>query len=54
MLVQPGYMMIEMARMSVEDGLVMQFYPGCYRYHNLLVYKKFGADKGYDIPVSTE
>lgn len=49
-----GHMMIEMARMSVEDGLVMQFHTGCYRNHNPLVYKKFGADKGHDIPVSTE
>jgi glucuronate isomerase len=49
-----GYMMIEMARMSVEDGLVMQFHSGCYRNHNPLVYQKFGADKGHDIPVETE
>ncbi len=49
-----GYMMIEMARMSVEDGLVMQFHSGCYRNHNPLVYQKFGADKGADIPVETE
>ena len=49
-----GYMMIEMARMSVEDGLVMQFHAGCYRNHNPLVYEAFGADKGHDIPVETE
>src|SRR5512136_1767886 len=49
-----GYMMIEMARMSVEDGLVMQFHSGCYRNHNPLVFEKFGADKGHDIPVETE
>lgn len=49
-----GYMMIEMARMSVEDGLVMQFHTGCYRNHNPLVFEKFGADKGHDIPVETE
>jgi glucuronate isomerase len=49
-----GHMMIEMARMSVEDGLVMQFHTGCYRNHNSLVFKKFGSDKGNDIPVSTE
>src|SRR5512143_2112991 len=49
-----GYMMIEMARMSVEDGLVMQFHSGCYRNHNPLVFEKFGADKGDDIPVETE
>jgi glucuronate isomerase len=49
-----GHMMIEMARMSVEDGLVMQFHAGCYRNHNPIVYEKFGADKGCDIPVQTE
>ncbi|MBN1658297.1 MAG: glucuronate isomerase [Anaerolineae bacterium] len=49
-----GHMMIEMARMSVEDGLVMQFHAGCYRNHNPLVFEKFGADKGHDIPVETE
>jgi len=49
-----GYMMIEMARMSVEDGLVMQFHSGCYRNHNPLVFERFGADKGHDIPVETE
>lgn len=49
-----GYMMIEMARMSIEDGLVMQFHSGCYRNHNPLVYERFGADKGHDIPVETE
>lgn len=49
-----GYMMIEMARMSIEDGLVMQFHSGCYRNHNPSVYEKFGADKGHDVPVETE
>jgi glucuronate isomerase len=49
-----GHMMLEMARMSVEDGLVMQFHAGCYRNHNPVVYDKFGADKGSDIPIETE
>lgn len=49
-----GYMMIEMARMSVEDGMVMQLHAGCYRNHNPVVFEKFGADKGDDIPVETE
>jgi glucuronate isomerase len=49
-----GYMMIEMARMSIEDGLVMQFHSGCYRNHNPRLFEKFGADKGHDIPVETE
>jgi glucuronate isomerase len=49
-----GFMMIEMARMSVEDGMVMQLHAGCYRNHNPVVFEKFGADKGCDIPVATE
>jgi glucuronate isomerase len=49
-----AHMLVEMARMSSEDGLVMQLHPGCWRSHNLAVREKFGADKGCDIPVATE
>jgi len=49
-----SHMLIEMARMSIEDGLVMQIHPGSLRNHNLMVYERFGADKGADIPVTTE
>ncbi|MBN1700001.1 MAG: glucuronate isomerase [Spirochaetales bacterium] len=49
-----GHMMMEMARMSTEDGLVMQIHPGSYRNHNLGLFRKFGPDKGADIPVATE
>ena len=49
-----GHMAIEMARMSTEDGLVMQFHAGCYRNHNPVVFGEFGADKGHDVPVETE
>ncbi|MDD5371306.1 MAG: glucuronate isomerase [Anaerolineaceae bacterium] len=49
-----GHMLIEMARMSTEDGLVMQIHPGVYRNHNQLVYERFGVDRGADIPVVTE
>jgi glucuronate isomerase len=49
-----GHMMIEMARMSVDDGMVMQLHAGSYRNHNPIVFEKFGADKGCDIPVKTE
>ncbi len=49
-----GHMLIEMARMSVEDGLVMQIHPGVFRNHSSLVYKRYGRDKGVDIPVETE
>jgi len=49
-----GHMLMEMARMSVEDGMVMQLHAGALRDHNLLVARRFGADKGGDIPVATE
>jgi glucuronate isomerase len=49
-----AHMLMEMARMSCEDGLVMQLHPGSYRNHNDEIFKKFGADKGCDIPVKTE
>lgn len=49
-----GHMLIECARMSVEDGLVMQLHPGSWRDHNPEVYQRFGADKGADIPIAAE
>jgi len=49
-----GHMLMEMARMSVEDGLVMQIHPGSYRNHNTAVYERFGPDKGADMPIATE
>jgi glucuronate isomerase len=49
-----GQMLIEMARMSVEDGLVMQLHPGSYRNHNRLIFERFGPDMGADIPIPTE
>ena len=49
-----AHMMMEMARMSIEDGLVMQIHPGCCRNHNQMIFNRFGADKGGDIPVQTE
>ncbi len=49
-----AHMLMEMARMSIEDGLVMQIHPGSYRDHNKGIYEKFGQDKGCDIPVQTE
>lgn len=47
-------MLSEMARMSIEDGLVMQIHPGCLRSHNDTVYQRFGRDMGGDIPVRTD
>ncbi len=49
-----AHMLMEMARMSIEDGLVMQIHPGSWRNHNRSVFERFGADKGCDIPVQTE
>jgi glucuronate isomerase len=49
-----GHMLIEMARMSIEDGLVMQLHPGSLRNHNALFITRFGRDRGDDIPVQTE
>ena len=49
-----GQMLMEMARMSVEDGLVMQLHPGALRNHNPAVFARFGRDKGADIPTSTD
>ena len=49
-----AHMLMEMARMSVEDGLVMQIHPGALRDHNRAVFERFGADKGADLPVVTE
>lgn len=47
-------MLTEMARMSLEDGLVMQIHPGSFRNHNNVVFQRFGRDKGADIPSGTE
>ncbi len=47
-------MLMEMARMSIEDGLVMQIHPGSFRNHNQYIYRKFGPDKGADMPLQTE
>lgn len=48
-----GQMLTEMARMSLEDGMVMQLHPGSFRNHNQQVFARFGRDKGADIPKST-
>lgn len=49
-----GHMLMEMARMSVEDGLVMQLHVGSYRNHNQAVFESFGSDMGADIPIRSE
>ena len=49
-----AHMLMEMARMSIEDGLVMQLHPGSFRNHNEVIFKRFGVDKGCDIPIRME
>jgi glucuronate isomerase len=49
-----GQMLTEMARMSVDDGLVMQIHPGAFRNHNAALFARFGRDKGADIPMRTD
>jgi glucuronate isomerase len=49
-----AHMLIEMARMSIEDGLVMQLHVGSFRNHNERLFSAFGPDKGADIPVAGE
>lgn len=44
-------MLTEMAKMSVDDGMVMQLHPGSYRNHNAALFARFGRDVGADIPM---
>jgi glucuronate isomerase len=46
-------MLTEMARMSLEDGLVMQIHPGSVRNHNAKIFERYGRDMGADIPGTT-
>lgn len=43
-------MLTEFARMSVEDGLVMQLHAGSFRNHSAQVFATLGRDRGFDIP----
>ena len=47
-------MLTEMAKMSCEDGLVMQIHPGSRRNHSTKIFSQFGLDKGFDIPGRTD
>jgi glucuronate isomerase len=49
-----GFLLMEMARMSLQDGLVMQLHAGALRDHNRDVFDSFGSDIGGDIPIATE
>ena len=49
-----GQMLTEMAKMSLDDGLVLQIHAGSWRNHSAEVYRTFGRDKGFDIPTRTD
>jgi glucuronate isomerase len=49
-----GHMLIEMAQMSIDDGLVMQIHGGSRRNTNADVLRDFGRDKGADIPIAVD
>lgn len=47
-------MIFEMARMSVEDGLVMTLHPAVRRNHHQPTAERFGSDTGHDLPLAVE
>lgn len=49
-----GHMLTEMARMSLDDALVLQIHPGSSRNHSAAMASRFGRDKGFDIPTNTD
>jgi len=49
-----AHLLMEMARLSPADGLVMQLHAGALRDHNTQVFERFGPHMGGDIPVATE
>ena len=49
-----GHMLIEMAQMSIEDGLTMQIHAGARRNTNAVVMNRFGRDMGTDIPIAVD
>jgi glucuronate isomerase len=48
------HLLLEMARMSCDDGLVMTLHPGVRRAHHRPTTAAFGPDTGNDIPVRAE
>jgi glucuronate isomerase len=49
-----AHVIMESARMAIEDGLVMQFHVGSVRNHNQPIFERFGRDMGGDIPERSE
>ncbi|WP_210479461.1 glucuronate isomerase [Naasia sp. SYSU D00948] len=48
-----AHMLLQMARMSVEDGLVMTVHAGVFRNHSTATFQRYGADTGHDVPLPT-
>lgn len=48
------HMLLEMARMSTEDGLTMTLHIGVLRGHHAPTRDRFGPDTGHDIPIRSE
>ena len=48
------HMLVEMARMATEDGLVMTLHPGVHRNHHSPTAEALGPDTGHDIPTTVE
>lgn len=48
------HMLVEMAQLATEDGLVMTLHPGVYRNHDTATGERFGPDTGHDIPTAME
>ena len=48
------HLVLEMARMACDDGLVMTLHPAVLRNHHLPTFEKYGPDVGTDIPVQVE
>jgi glucuronate isomerase len=44
-------MLTEMAKMSCEDGMVMQLHAGAWRNHNRALFDLYGRDRGGDFPM---
>ncbi len=49
-----AHMLTVMAGMAIEDGLVMQLHPGAFRNHNAALQRRYGRDRGADIPCATD
>ncbi|MEM1042212.1 MAG: glucuronate isomerase [Bacteroidota bacterium] len=49
-----AHLLMELARMSAADGLVMQLHAGSLRDHNDALADRYGPDMGADIPLRTE